>query len=312
MMRYGALLLGCAAVWGTGCKKEQPQASAPVDAGVVAAGVPDAGSVAKGPRPLRFSNVVLKRQDDTVNVSYTLTNPGTAQGRGDACLMLVDDQNRAIAVSRLGGITVKGGLEDAFEDTVKVADLQWKQARSVMLYSTEYGSYCSTSDLKPISEFLRLLPTGAPAPAGLPVPAQPQDVTSGDFAVSGIRVNQAGSSAGASVTYTVKNVSDHRAAGTGCLRAYAQEGTRALEELEAGEFDLAPNASETRTATLKFADATHWAAVKVLRFFASPYGCVDTEGPENPGFPLSGPSEVQPGDAAPGGTGSGEAHHDEE
>ncbi|RKI31545.1 hypothetical protein D7Y27_37435, partial [Corallococcus sp. AB004] len=83
----GGLLLGIAVAWSAGCKKEQPQASAPVDAGVarvavVDAGMPDAGPVAKVARPLRFSNVVIARDKPYVRVTYTLTNPGTAQGRG--------------------------------------------------------------------------------------------------------------------------------------------------------------------------------------------------------------------------------------
>ncbi|MBN8471917.1 hypothetical protein JYJ95_35870 [Corallococcus exiguus] len=284
----GVALLGLAVAWGAGCKKEEPAASAPVDAGGVAVAAVDAGPVAKVVKRLRFSDVSLKRLEESVNVTYTLTNPGTAQGRGAACMMLLDERNLAITLVRLGGIAVKGGLADTFEDQVKVADLQWNQARSVMLFTTAYGAYCTSRDLKePTSEPFRLLTTGEPASAALPMPAPPQESKPEDFAVSGVRVSRTGSSGRSSIFFTVKNVSDHRASGAGCLRAYAKEGARALEELDVGDFDLAPKASTTLTESFSFDDDTHWGEVTVLRFFASGYGCADTEGPNNPGQPFN-------------------------
>ncbi|RKI58802.1 hypothetical protein D7X55_26735 [Corallococcus sp. AB049A] len=300
------LLLGFAALCGAGCKKEQPQANVPVDAGVVAVAVVDAGPVAQGVKPLRFSDVTLQRQKDRVAVTYTLTNPGTAQARGPACLMLIDAGNRSIAVQRMGGITVKGGSEDTFEDELIVADLQWKQARAVLLFTVAYGKYCSQTELQPTSETLRLLPTGAPGPAGLPMPVPAEEVTAADLVVSDVRVRRSRAPAGASVTFKVKNVSGHRASGSACLRAYVREGLFALEENEVGEFDLAPGASTTVKGTGTFGDASHWDEVTVLRLFAHPYGCSEIAGPDNPGVLVHKPLDAENAAA------SEEAHHDAE
>ncbi|RKH58431.1 hypothetical protein D7X96_36890 [Corallococcus interemptor] len=300
------VLLSLAALWGAGCKKEQPQASMPVDAGAVAVAVVDAGPVAKVVKPLRLSDVSLQRQEDRLAVKYTLTNPGTAQARGPACLMLIDEGNRAIDVLRMGGITVKGGSEDTFEDQLTVADLQWKQARAVLLFTVAYDKYCSDTQLQPTSETLRLLPTGAPAPAGLPMPVPAEEATAADLVVSDVRVRRSKTPAGASVTFTVKNVSDHRASGSACLRAYVREGLFALEENDVGEFDLAPGASATVTGTGTFGDASHWDEVTVLRLFTHTYGCAEVAGPENPGVLIHKPVDAE------NAAGGEEAQHDAE
>ncbi|MBN8227432.1 hypothetical protein JYK02_07920 [Corallococcus macrosporus] len=292
------VLLGLAAVCGVGCKKEQPQASAPVDAGV-----PDAGPLAKISKPLRFSNVGLKRvEDGGVTVTYTLTNPGTVQGRGKTCLMLLDDHDLAIEVRWLGSITVKGGLEDTFEDGTNVDDLQWNQARSVLLYTTADKDHCDAHPLQPTSEPFRMLPTGAPAPANLLLPAPPPEPAPEDFEVSGLQLQQAGTPTEPSLTFTVKNVSGHRASGSGCLRAYAREGAYALEEVDVGAFDLAPKASSTQTVPVAFHKARHWEEATVLRFFVDRYGCVMSGSAGNPGQPVNLPAKA----------GSEEARHDAE
>ncbi|WP_147441819.1 hypothetical protein [Corallococcus exercitus] len=294
----GALLLGCLSVWGTGCKKEQPQASAPVDAGVVAladAGSPDAGVVAKVVKPLRFSDVTLNVQGSRVAVTYTLTNPGTAQGRGEACLSLHDDQGMVIEAKRMGGITVKGGTTDTFEDTVSLGDASWKQARTVMLYTTaEYG--CSNGAPLATSELLRLLPTGQPAPADTAPPQRPRASAATDFEVSNVEMRQAGRSADYFLKYTVKNVSDHRSSGSGCLRAYVgqqQEDLHHLEESPEGDFSLAPGASETLTEAIVFDNDQNWNRVTVMRLFTSPFGCADEADADNVGSEFMKPASIR-------------------
>ncbi|RKH70977.1 hypothetical protein [Corallococcus aberystwythensis] len=291
---WGVLFLGLAAAWGPGCKKEQPVASAPVDAGVavVDAGAPDAGvaQAADVVKPLRFSDVTLKRQDNRLAVTYTLTNPGTAQGRGEACLSLHDDQGMVIEAERMGGITVKGGTTDTFRDSVGVGEASWKQARTLMLYTTaEFG--CSYGASVATSELLRLLPTGQPAPAGTPPPQKPQVSKATDFEVSNVEVRQGPSDY--FLTYTVKNVSDHRASGSGCLRAYmALERAPALEESPEGDFSLAPGASQTFTESIVFDNEKNWDEVMILRLFTSPHGCADDADAENAGFKFMKPAYI--------------------
>ncbi|MHA7629774.1 hypothetical protein [Corallococcus sp. M7] len=301
----GRVWVALAAVWVAGCRKEQPAASAPVDAGVAHVAVVDAGmpDVAKVSKPLRFSNVGLRRvADGDVTVTYTLTNPGTAQARGKMCLMLLDAQDLAIEVRWLGSITVKGGLEDTFEDETNVDDLQWNQVRSLRLFTTASDDYCSDTPPKSASEPFRMLPTGAPAPAKLPLPDPPPVSTPEDFEVSGLHLGQAGTPEGPSLTFTVKNVSDHRASGSGCLRAYAKEGSRALEEIDVGVFDLAPKAASTQTVAVEFHRARHWEEATVLRYFVGPYGCALSEGAGGPGHPVNLPAKA----------GGEEAQHDAE
>ncbi|QAT84194.1 hypothetical protein EJ065_2622 [Corallococcus coralloides] len=294
---WGVLFLGLAAAWGAGCKKEQPVESAPVDAGVVAvdAGTRrvDTGTVAKVVKPLRFSDVVIAREDLRVDVTYTLANPGTAQARGDACMTLLDEQGHTIEVVRLGGIVVKGGLEDTFEDHVTVADLRWNQTRSVQLFTKPYRDSCTYSGSPPTSEPLRLLPSGKPATVDLPVPAPLRETKPEDFEVSGIEVTQDGTLASYAIRFTVKNVSDHRASGRGCLRAYRAQDSDAVDESLVGTFDLASGASVTLTDSVNFQDDKQWDEVTVLRLFASFHGCADEEEPENPGFLFDKPAGVR-------------------
>ncbi|WP_147439321.1 hypothetical protein [Corallococcus sp. CA049B] len=297
----GVLLLGCATVWGAGCKKEQPVTSAPVDAGVVAvaavaAGVPDAGTAAKEKvaKLLRFSDVTLRPQGTTLMVTYTLTNPGTAQGRGDACLSLLDDQGRVIEVMRMGGITVKGGTTDTFEDKVSLGTTTWKQTRTVMLYTT--GDNRCSRVLVPTmtSEVLRLQPTGQPAPADAPAPQAFHATQATDFEVSGVELIQAGQSDDYSIKYLVTNMSEHRASGSGCLRAYVGEDGAPphVEETPVGDFSLAPGASETLKDSVVFDNDRNWDRVTVLRLFTSPFGCADDADTDNTGFRIVKPESI--------------------
>ncbi|MHA7629772.1 hypothetical protein [Corallococcus sp. M7] len=298
---WGVLFLGLAVAWATGCKQEPPvEAAVPVDAGVAPVAVVDAGTrrvdagtVAKVVKPLRFSDVVIARQGFRVDVTYTLANPGTVQGRGVACMTLLDEQGQTIEVVRLGGIAVKGGLEDTFEDHVTVADLRWNQTRSVLLFTLPYRDACGYSSHPPTSEPLRMLPSGKPAPADLPVPAPAKETKPEDFAVSDIELTQEGTLPFYAIRFTVKNVSDHRASGRGCLRGYVRRDSRALEESLAGSFDLASGASVTLTESVVFQDDMHWDEVTVLRFFASPHGCGNKEGTENPGVLFDKPEGVR-------------------
>ncbi|RKG81091.1 hypothetical protein [Corallococcus terminator] len=292
----GVLMLGCTMVWGTGCKKEQAVAPVAIDAGMAAVAVRDAGSqdvgmVARVKKPLRFSDVKLATNRYRVDVTYTLTNPGTAQGRGDACLSLHDDQGLVIHQAKLGGITVKGGTSDTFEDRVDVNEAFWKQTRTVLLYTAEAYD-CSSGVSKMTSERFQLLPTGQPAPAGTPAPQAPGSSTAADFAVSNIQVSQEGSSDNYSATYVVKNLSTRRVSGRGCLRAYVAAGDRFLEEVRVGDFSLRPSGSETITDTIIFEDDKHWDEVKVLRLFISPYGCADEVDAENAGITFDKPAGI--------------------
>ncbi|RKI31546.1 hypothetical protein D7Y27_37440 [Corallococcus sp. AB004] len=298
---WGVLFLGLAVAWATGCKKEPPaEAAAPVDAGVATVSVADAGTrrvyaetVAKVVKPLRFSDVVIARQGLRVDVTYTLANPGTAQGRGDACMTLLDEQGHPIEVVHLGGIVVKGGLEDTFEDHVTVADLQWSQTRTVLLFTMPYRHLCDSTSRSPTSEPLRLLPSGKPAAADLAVPAPRKETKPEDLQVYDIEVTQEGTLSSYAIRYRVKNVSDHRASGSGCLRAYGGQDTRAIEESNVGNFDLAPGASVTLTDAITFQEDKHWDTVTLLRLFASHFGCGDEEESENPGFSFDKPAGVR-------------------
>lgn len=290
------LALGCVVAWGPGCKKEEAAASVTPDAGAPAVAVrdvgsQDAGTAAPVKKPLRFSDVRLARKSVLVKVTYTLTNPGTAQGRGDACLSLHDDQGLVIKAMKLGGITVKGSTSDTFEDEVGVSDVYWKQAQRVLLYTT--AAYdCSSGAPKATSELFQLLPTGQPAPAGTPEPRAPEASNAEDFTVSNVQVSQKGDSDDYSITYVVKNLSTRRVSGTGCLRAYVTAGTRFLEETPVGDFSLRPGSSETVTDAVVFDDDRHWDEVTALRLFTSPYGCADEADAENAGFAFDKPGEI--------------------
>ncbi|MCY1041299.1 hypothetical protein OV208_08210 [Corallococcus sp. bb12-1] len=291
------LALACAAVWGTGCKKEEAVAPAVVvDAGVVAAAaVPDAGAegvVAKVSRPLRFSDVKLAHDGERVSVTYTLTNPGTVQGRGDACLWLHDDRGAVIEALRLGAISVKGGTFDTFEDRALVTAAFWKQTRSVRLFTT--NKYCQQRSPEASSELAHLLPTGRPVPEVFPRPRDLETSQPADFEVSNVRLRHDVAAGDYLITYTVKNLGGRRASGMACLRAYADDGCSChLEESSVGDFSLPPGGSETVTDTILFNKDQHWNQVKVLRLALSESGCADDVDEVNPGFKFDKPEGIQ-------------------
>ncbi|RKH45454.1 hypothetical protein D7X12_07925 [Corallococcus sicarius] len=286
----GVLVLGCAVVWGPGCKKEAPAAVASLDAGVAPAAVAvrDAAPVAEVRKPLRFSDVTFLSKDDDLKVSYTLTNPGTAQGRGEACLWLHDDKGEVIEALKLGVFSLKGGTSDTFQDAATVARTFWKQARSVRLFTT-VGD-CKRSPPQATSEVLHVLPTGQPVPPGGPAPRNVVAAQPADFALSNVELNRDEAGTAYSITYTVKNLSGRRASGTACLRAYTGEGCPChIEETPSGEFSLPPGGSELITDTILFDDEKHWDDVKVLRLFATSKGCANAADATNVGFKVDKP-----------------------
>ncbi|WP_147477210.1 hypothetical protein [Corallococcus sp. AB038B] len=270
------LLLGGALV--AGCKKDQPPESMSVDAGAVAAavadaGVPDAGAVAKVAKPLRFSEVVFKRGSSQLDVTYTLTNPGTAQGRGDACLALLDEQGFFIRAERLGNIAVKGGTDDVFTDDVPVDDKAWEQARTVLLFTAaEYS--CDSGALGATSEPLRLLPSGRPAPADVPAARRPDRLAKGELQLSDVTLEQPQGDDRYVLTYTLKNVSARRIHGNACLEGHEeQKGGEALFTANVAEISLAPGATETRIDDVTSVDGKDWDTVALLALFVDEPSC---------------------------------------
>ncbi|RKH57820.1 hypothetical protein D7V93_17905 [Corallococcus llansteffanensis] len=312
----GVLLLGGAVVWGVGCKKEQPQARAPVDAGAVAAavadaGVPDAGPVAKVVKPLRFSDVVLKQDRIRLDVTYTLTNPGTAQGRGDACLALLDEKGVVVHVLRMGNIAVKGGTDDVFVDDLYVPESIWPQARTVLLY-TAADRLCEHDDFGVTSEPLRLLPTGQPAPAGAPVPTRPKPLAAGELQLSDVRLAQPGGGTLYELTYTLKNVSARRINGSSCLQGYEGDADDFLLHASLGVFSLAPGAQETRTEEVDASDAKAWDRVSTLNLFVSEQLCFAADSKQSPSrLEFKKPDDVHSPDEDATGMDSSDAYEAE-
>ncbi|MBN8471916.1 hypothetical protein JYJ95_35865 [Corallococcus exiguus] len=265
-----------AVVCGAGCKRE---ASAPPDAGgaaVATASVVDAKPVAKVKKPLKFSDVRLKYANYSLDVTYTLTNPGTAQGRGDACLALLDDKGFIIQAQRLGNIAVKGGTDDTFEDHPFVLRSTWEQARRVLLY-TAREFYCAEDDLHAASEPLQLLPTGGPAPADSPAPRWPEKLKPGELVLSDPKLWRVDEGA-YSVSFTVKNLGGRRINGQTCVQGYGEVEAMSKEKASTlaaamGEFSLAPGVTETLTERISFDDARNWDEVITLDLFLDARGC---------------------------------------
>ncbi|RKH13102.1 hypothetical protein D7V97_06590 [Corallococcus sp. CA053C] len=254
----------------------------------MAVAVRDAGPVAEVRKPLRFSGVTFAYKDDDLKVSYTLDNPGTAQGRGQTCLWLHDDKGVVIDTLTLGVFSLKGGTSDTFQDHPTVARKFWKQARSVQLFTTT--SYCQRSPPEVTSEMLHVLTTGQPVPPGGPAPRNVEEAQVEDFALSNVELSQDEEGTGYFITYTVKNLSGRRASGTACLRAYTGEGCPChVEETLSGEFSLPAGGSETIKDQIFFDDEKHWDDVKVLRLFASATGCGDAADATNVGFKIDKP-----------------------
>ncbi|AFE04780.1 hypothetical protein COCOR_02722 [Corallococcus coralloides DSM 2259] len=307
----GVLLVGGAAVWGAGCQKEQPQASALPDAGVVAvaqAGGQDAKPVAK---PLKFSGVRLKRDRYYLDVTYTLTNPGTAQGRGEACLSLLDEKGFVVRTLRLGHVTVKGGTDDVFMDRVFLPEEFWPQTRTVLLYTArEY--HCENDAFSEASEPLRLLPTGSPAPADAPAPGRPEKPKPGELTLSDVELTQQGRSDEYRLRYTVKNVSARRINGQACLQGYGavpepDEDRATLVASTLDTFSVPAGATVTFTDPVNFPDPRRWDEVATLDLFLDARGCASKpeaaparlrfDKPENVRAPGEGGPELDESDA---------------
>jgi hypothetical protein len=111
--------------------------------------------------------------------------------------------------------------------------------------------------------------------------------------VSDVELTQAGLSDDYTLTYTVKNVSAHRASGSGCLRAYVgPDGSNHIEESPEGDFSLAPGASETIKDSVIFDNDRNWDRVTALRLFTSPFGCADDADTDNTGFKFMKPESI--------------------
>ncbi|RKH58432.1 hypothetical protein D7X96_36895 [Corallococcus interemptor] len=271
----GLLLVGSAAAWGPGCKREQPQASVPPDAGVVAV---DAAPVAKVAKPLKFSTVRLVKENGShVEVTYTLTNPGTAQARGDACLALLDEKGFTVHEAQMGSITVKGGTEDVFKDRVYVREPDWEQTRTVLLY-TARDYQCDKDRFQESSEPLRLLRTGSPAPADVPPPQRPRKPAPGEMELSGVTLSHDSTLGLYRLQYTVKNVSARRINGQACLQGYGEdahpsEEKAALLSDDLDAFSIAAGATVTVTDLVDIFDRERWDEIVSLDLFLDARGC---------------------------------------
>ncbi|GMU03692.1 hypothetical protein KH5H1_78150 [Corallococcus caeni] len=273
-----AWLVGSAALWGAGCRKEQPQVSAVPDAGGgsrVQVGVPDTKPVAK---PLKFSGVTLQRTTPyTVDVTYTLTNPGTAQARGATCLALLDEKGFVIHEAELGRITVKGGTDDVFVDRAYVMEDLWKDALTVLLY-TAREFHCSQDGFQGTSEPLRLRPTGSPAAADAPAPRRPGPPQPGALVLSDVDLRKTGEDNEYSLQYTVKNVSARRITGDACVQGYGEDEDVSEDRASVladslRNFSLAAGATETFTSSVSLDDPRRWSEVVALDLFLDKRGC---------------------------------------
>ncbi|WP_120580156.1 hypothetical protein [Corallococcus sp. CA041A] len=264
----------------SGCKKEQPQASAPVDAGVVAtaqAGGPETKPVAKVAKPLKFSGVTLKRNPHFVNVTYTLTNPGTAQGRGESCLALLDEMGFVTYERNLGSITVKGGTDDVFNDNVYLPQENWDSVLTVLLYTVK-GGRCEGADFQAASEPLRLRATGEPASADAPAPRRPGRLEPGEIELSGVKLWQGGEGDEYQLRYTLKNVSRRRINAQVCVQGYGtdedvSEDRASVLANNLSMHSLAAGATKTFTERVDLSDSQRWDEVVALDVFLDARGC---------------------------------------
>ncbi|WP_434300559.1 hypothetical protein [Corallococcus exiguus] len=264
----------------SGCKKEQPQASAPVDAGVVAtaqAGGPETKPVAKVAKPLKFSGVTLKRNPYFVNVTYTLTNPGAAQGRGESCLALLDEMGFVTYERNLGSITVKGGTDDVFNDNVYLPQENWDSVLTVLLYTVK-GGRCEGADFQAASEPLRLRATGEPASADAPAPRRPGRLEPGEMELSGLKLWQGGEGDEYQLRYTLKNVSRRRINAQVCVQGYGtdedvSEDRASVLANNLSMHSLAPGATKTFTERVDLSDSQRWDEVVALDVFLDARGC---------------------------------------
>ncbi|MHA7629775.1 hypothetical protein [Corallococcus sp. M7] len=272
-----AWLVGSAALWGVGCKKEQSQANALPDAGVrdmAQVGVPAAKPVAK---PLRFSGVRLKRDPYFVNVTYTLTNPGTVQARGESCLALLDEMGFVTHERNLGSITVKGGTDDVFNDRIYLPEESWDSALTVLLFTVK-GGRCEGADFQAASEPLRLRATGEPAAADAPTPKRPGKLAPGEIELSGVSLRQGAEADEYVLEYTLKNVSRRRINAQACIQAYGEDEDVSEDRASVLADDLsmrslAAGATKTFTDKVELVDSLRWDEVVALDVFLDARGC---------------------------------------
>ncbi|MBN9686556.1 MULTISPECIES: hypothetical protein [unclassified Corallococcus] len=267
-----AWLVGSAALWGAGCKKEQPQAGALPDAGGL-----ETKPVAKVAKPLRFSGVTLKRDPSFVNVTYTLTNPGTAQARGEACLALLDEMGFVTHERNLGSITVKGGTDDVFEDRVYLPEEHWDSVLTVLLFTVN-GMRCEGADFQAASEPLRLRASGEPAAADAPAPKRPGKLEPGEIELSGVSLRQGAEADEYVLEYTLKNVSRRRINAQACIQGYGADEDVSEDRASVLADDLsmrslAAGATKTFTDRIELVDSLRWDEVVALDLFLDARGC---------------------------------------
>jgi hypothetical protein len=299
----GVVLLCVAMTVGLGCRKDPLPVSEPPDAGASvvsssAAMRPDAGPVAKGKKRLKFSDVALKTQFGRLDVTFTLTNPGSVQGRGDACLALLDAKGVVIVLWSLGNVTVKGGMDDVFENAVQLPGWALAQARTALLY-TAAESQCAEAGFSEASEPERLLLTGGPAPAKQPAPRRSKPAAKGDLSLSDVQLTHE-EGADYTLTYTLKNTSGRRLNGATCLKAYEEDNEdEEVFFVQLSEWSQPAGDKETRTDRISIDDSRDWDAVGTLDLIAGDCGAVPEQAPahlrfhksEMPGTPEAPESE---------------------
>jgi hypothetical protein len=291
------LLVGTGVAW-SGCKKSEP---APVAAAPVAAAAPDAGAAspveaAKTVRPLTFSEVKLKRgapkADDPLagaTLTYTLTNPGTAQARGTVCLSLQDAKGWILGALALGPMTVKGGAADTFTDALRFLPEDAREARSMRLFTT-LGDCDGKKGVT--SEILRLSMDAGPAPAGTPEAREVQPGSAADFELSDATLLVA-TDVVRLFQYTVKNRRDVRLQGVTCLRMFAEkDGQQLLAEQYLYQFNVGPKEAQVRTDSTNV-DPRRWDAAARWTLHVSKEGCQDAPGGDNAGVTIQRPEEEE-------------------
>ncbi|WP_147439320.1 hypothetical protein [Corallococcus sp. CA049B] len=228
-------------------------------------------------KPLRFSGVKLKRTPSFVNVTYTLTNPGTAQGRGEACLAPLDEMGFVTHERNLGSITVKGGTDDVFNDNLYLPEEKWDSALTVLLFTVR-GMRCEGADFHAASEPLRLRATGEPAAADAPTPKRPGKLEPGEVELSGVSLRQGSEADEYVLEYTLKNVSRRRINAQACIQGYGadedvSEDRASVLADDLSMHSLAAGATKTFTDSVEFVDSKRWDEVNTLDLFLDARGC---------------------------------------
>lgn len=282
---WGVALV-CVSTW-SGCKKQEeapaPASPAPSVKPAAAATTPTPPPTPPAPpaepvdaaHPLRYSAVKLSHEGPLLKVSYTLANAGTTRVRGVTCVWLHDGKGAFIESINVGAISLKGGDSDTFEDKGSVEQSFWTQVRSVQVFAA--ASNCTADPEDAISGVLHVTPSGQPVPAGTPKPVAEVDTTPGTpaFALSDVDLTQNPRSGEVHVTYTVKNLTPHRANGGACVRVFSAEN-RALDEDNAGDFSLPPGSAETLTDEVVLDLPQQWGTLASVEVMVGRFGCADT------------------------------------